>query len=208
MESEDVFGDLETVFDVVQAFITLGMIWQEIHPLWPAAYIGLKVCFSMKLFAHCEEKSRLVMIEWANRFLMANASRAASKKGPMSFERAYNLATKVCGDHQFAKEPPATRGLGVAATRSQAPRGGASRGGASKGHGGRGAASSGRLSHFGPILPSGEGICKFWNLGICKISGQAAASCSRDGKEFKHVCSFKKGGDTYCQGDHMRKDHV
>ena len=35
------------------------------------------------------------MIEWANRFLMANASRAASKKGPMSYERAYNLASKV-----------------------------------------------------------------------------------------------------------------
>ena len=206
VESEDVYGELETVNDVVQAFVTLGCIWQKLHPHWPVANIGLKVCLSMKLFAHCEAEARKVMIEWANRYLQANASRAASKDGPMSFERAYNLAGSVCKDHKFPKEPPATKGraAGVSSAVTAPPRI-RSEQRSSKVRGGQGSGSEAKKTHFGTVLNSGLGICKFWNLGSCRT--QTASSCTREGKEYKHACDVKKGAG-FCQGDHKRGDHV
>ena len=206
VESEDVYGELETVNDVVQAFVTLGCIWQKLHPHWPVANIGLKVCFSMKLFAHCEGEARKVMIEWANRFLQANASRAASKDGPMSYERAYNLAGSVCKDHEFPKEPPATKGRTAVSSSavSSMPRVRSEQRSA-KVRGGQGGGAEVKKTHFGSVLSSGLGLCKFWNLGSCRT--QTASSCTREGKEYKHLCDVRKGAG-FCQGDHKRGDHV
>ena len=208
VESEDVYGELETVYGVVQAFVTLGCIWQKLHPHWPVANIGLKVCFSMKLFAHCEGEARKVMIEWANRYLQANASRAASKDGCMSYERAYNLAGSVCQDHEFLKEPPATKGRSAIASSavSASPRIRAEQR-PSKVRGGQSGASAAepKRTHYGSVLSSGLAICKFWNLGSCRT--QTASSCTRDGKEYEHSCDVRKGSG-FCQGDHKRGDHV
>ena len=110
LENSDIYGELETTNDVILAFNTLASIWQKLHPHWPVANIGLRVCFAMKLFSHCEGEAKAIMIEWANRYLQANASRAANDEGPMSYERAYNLAGNVCSDHHYAKEAPATNG--------------------------------------------------------------------------------------------------
>ena len=206
VESEDVYGELETVYDVVQAFVTLGMIWQKLHPHWPVANIGLKVCFAMKLFGHCESEARKVMIEWANRYLQANANRAASKAGPMSYERAYNLAGSVCKDHEFPKEPPATKGRAAVASTavSASPRIRPEQR-SSKMRGGQGGSAEAKRTHFGSVLSSGLGLCKFWNLGSCRT--QTASSCTREGKEYKHLCDVRKGAG-FCQGDHKRGDHV
>ena len=206
VESEDVYGELETVYDVVQAFVTLGMIWQKLHPHWPVANIGLKVCFAMKLFAHCEGEARKVMIEWANRYLQANASRAASKDGCMSYERAYSLAGNVCKDHEFPKEPPATKGrAAVASTAVSASPRIRPEHRSSKVRGGQGGGAEAKRTHFGTVLSSGLASCKFWNLGSCRT--QTASSCSREGKEYEHSCDVRKGAGL-CQGDHMRGDHV
>ena len=204
VESEDVYGELETVNDVVQAFVTLGCIWQKLHPHWPVANIGLKVCFSMKLFAHCEGEARKVMIEWANRFLQANANRAASKAGPMSYERAYNLAGSVCKDHEFPKEPPATKGRAAVVSSTVQPRIRPEQR-SSKVRGGQGGGSEAKKTHYGTVINSGLGICKFWNQGSCRT--QTASSCTREGKEYKHLCDVRKGAG-FCQGDHKRGDHV
>ena len=56
VESDDIYSELETTTDIVQAWITLDCIWQTIHPEWPVAKIALRVAFNMKLFAHCESK--------------------------------------------------------------------------------------------------------------------------------------------------------
>jgi hypothetical protein len=223
LENSDIYGELETTTDVVLAFNTLASIWQKLHPHWPAANIGLRVCFSMKLFAHCEDEARTIMIEWANRFLQANASRAANGEGAMSYERAYNLAGSVCKDNRFSKEAPATKGKGVATVevelgRSVARgRGGSSvvrgarggRGGGGGSGGGRGgvanAAGSTAMS-YGVLLPSGEGICKFWQDGRCN-TGATSSSCNRNGVTFKHVCDFRKGAGNYCQKNHRRTEH-
>ena len=97
-------AQLETVYDVVQAFVTLSCIWHKLNPYWPVANIGLKICFAMKLFTHCEGEARKVMIKWArkvmikwarkvmikraNCYLQAMASRAASKDRPMTYKWA------------------------------------------------------------------------------------------------------------------------
>ena len=44
VETADVYGELETAGDVVQAWNTLDCIWQKIHPEWPVAKIGLRSC--------------------------------------------------------------------------------------------------------------------------------------------------------------------
>ena len=41
----------------------------------------------MRLFAHCRGKAKDVMVNWSNRFLAANASRAANRDSPMSYDK-------------------------------------------------------------------------------------------------------------------------
>ena len=146
------------------------------------------------------------MIEWANRYLQANANRAASKDGPMSYERAYSLAGSVCKDHKFPKEPPATKGRAAMASTavSASPRIRPEHR-SSKVRGGQGDGAEAKRTHFGTVLGSGLAICKFWNLGPCRT--QTASSCTREGKEYEHLCDVRKGAG-FCQGDHKRGDHV
>ena len=42
---------------------------------------------------------------FSNRFLTSNSQRAASKKGPLSYERAKSLAGNVCVDRGHPREP-------------------------------------------------------------------------------------------------------
>ena len=51
------------------------------------AKIAIRVILTMRLFAHCTYKAKDVMIGWSNRFLAANANRAANRNSPMSFEK-------------------------------------------------------------------------------------------------------------------------
>jgi uncharacterized membrane protein YgcG len=216
VESEDIYGDLETVNDVILAFNTLGSIWQKLHPHWPVANIGLRVCFTMKLFAHCEDNARKVMIEWANRYLQANSSRAANVEGPMSYERAFNLAGTVCRENDYEKEPPATKGRGVHPVAQPPLISGRGRGGGGRGRGDRGGRGGsagggrgdgqgrGRSDFYGVMLASGDAICKFYNFGNCQR--QSSVSCMRDNVTYKHVCDFKKG-QNYCQGSHKKSEH-
>jgi hypothetical protein len=59
----------------------------QIHPEWPVAKIAIKVIIAMRLFAHCRGKAKDVMVNWSNRFLAANASRAANRDSPMSYDK-------------------------------------------------------------------------------------------------------------------------
>jgi hypothetical protein len=214
LENDDVYGTLETTNDVVLAFNTLASIWQKLHPHWPVANIGLRVCFAMKLFCQCGDQARDTMIEWANRYLQANASRAASGEGPMSYERAYCLAGTVCRDRGYEKEPPAAKNKNVG--NAEQSRGGAGGGGGRGGRGGRGGGARGggrgrggvsggnTRTYLGFLLPNGEGLCKFWQTGNCHDQG--AASCNRAGVIYKHLCDFPKG-NSYCQGSHKKPEH-
>ena len=67
VESEDMYGELESTMDVMLAWNTLTSIWQKIFPDWPVAVIGSRVCLNMKMFTHCGNKSRVVMISFSNR---------------------------------------------------------------------------------------------------------------------------------------------
>ena len=91
VESDDIYGELETTADVLLAWNTLDCIWQKIHPEWPAAKIGLSVYIAMKLFRHCQDKAKDIMVTFSNRFLAGNSSHVANKQGPMSYERAMNI---------------------------------------------------------------------------------------------------------------------
>ena len=64
----------------------------------------------MEMFNHCVSRTgsngaKEVMIAFSNRFLTSNSQRAASKKGPLTYERAKNLAGNVCVDMGYSREP-------------------------------------------------------------------------------------------------------
>ena len=109
LESADLYGELETVYDVMLAWNTLGNIWQKIFPQWPVAQIATRVFLEMKMFAHCHDKAREASIMFSNRLLAANSSRVANRHGPMSMERSKNLAGTVCQGLNCSKDPPAFR---------------------------------------------------------------------------------------------------
>ena len=92
---------------------TLQAIWQKIFPEWPSWTIGLGVVFKMKMVAHCGANAKDVMVLFINRFRRSNSQQAASQKGPLTFERAENLAKNICGDKEYAREPLSLRGRGV-----------------------------------------------------------------------------------------------
>ena len=50
VETSEVYGDLDSVQDVLLAWNTLSAIWQKIFPEWPAAQIALRVILKMKMF--------------------------------------------------------------------------------------------------------------------------------------------------------------
>ena len=104
------YGDLESVQDVLLAWNTLAAIWQKIFPEWPAAQIAMRVILKMKMFSHCVNRNgssdaKEVLIDFSNRFLTSNSQRAVSKKGPLSYERAKNIAGNVCVDRGHPREP-------------------------------------------------------------------------------------------------------
>ena len=109
VESDDIYGELENTGDVILAWNTLDCIWQKIHPEWPVAKIGMRVCFNMKLFTHCGNKAQDVMVDFSNRLLSSNSSRVANKRGPLPYEKAWNLAGNCCFNAGFDREPPASR---------------------------------------------------------------------------------------------------
>ena len=104
IETSDSFGDLNTTWDVVMAWLTLASIWQKLFPDWPVAVIGLKTCFKIKLFQPCGRKDKKLMLELGNKFLKANALRAANGEGLMSFKRNLNLTENVCHLKSYERE--------------------------------------------------------------------------------------------------------
>ena len=211
VESDDVYGELKTTMDVVQALVTLDCIWQKIHPEWPVAKIALRVCFAMKLFAHCGAKSKEVMVDFVNRLLASNASRVANKQGPMSYERAWNLAGNRAVFYEFEREPPVHRvsaaggrGGGQASGGGQAGAGRGARGGGARG--GRGAAATGgRTEHEFVTLPDGSKLCFYYQSNRCH--DQKDSQCRRGTNVLKHLCAYKKSGGAICGGTHSKSDH-
>ena len=67
----------------------------EAFPEWPVAVIALRTIFTMKLFQHFGKEDKKVLIKYSNKFLKANALRAANKETPMDFERSLKLAKNV-----------------------------------------------------------------------------------------------------------------
>ena len=92
IEMTDSFGDLSSTWDVIMAWLALASIWQKLFPEWPVALIGLRTIFTMKLFQHCGQNDKKIMVEYLNKYLKANALRAANKEAAMDFERSLNLA--------------------------------------------------------------------------------------------------------------------
>ena len=139
VETSEVYGDLESVQDVLLAWNTLAAIWQKTFPEWPTAQIALRVIMKMKMFAHCINRNgssdaKEVLISFSNRFLTSNSKNAASKKGPLSYERAKNLAGNVCVDRGHPREP--LLGAGLSAAESRTDQRGRHQGGLQAGQGG------------------------------------------------------------------------
>ena len=184
IEMTDPYGDLESTWDVVMAWITLSAIWQKLFPDWPVAVISLRTIFTMKLFCHCGKDDKKLMVEYSNKYLKANALRAANKDAAMDFERSMNLAGNVCHQKGYEREPPAARPAQQQQQQLQARDSGhVARGGASvfRGRGtGRGGFNPGRTGFFPPsTLPSGQKICSFWQTGACREQGQGVLIAER-----------------------------
>ena len=224
IETADAYGDLTSTWDVVMAWMTLGAVWQKLFPDWPVALIGLRTVFNMKLFAHCGKEDKKVMIEYSNKFLKANALRAANREAPMDFERSMNLARNVCHEKGFDREPPATKPFNNIGNNSQTMshnlhnNAGSFRGGASGGSSGynrgmrhsRGAATAGRQPSLATVstvtLPSGQRVCHYWQTGVCKE--QHLQACARNNTKYLHVCSYvKHGGQVCAKSDHKKPEH-
>ena len=107
VEQEDMFEDIGNTGDVMMAWITLDCVWQKLHSEWPAAKIAMRVILTMRMFAHCGQKAKDIMVLFSNRFLTISAASAANREEPMDFERALNLAREVCYNGGFLREPPA-----------------------------------------------------------------------------------------------------
>ena len=110
VETIDVYGDLDSIQDVLLAWNTLQSIWQKIFPEWPVAIIAQRVIIKMKNFAHCNYEAKEILVKFSNRLLTSNAQRAGRKKKPLPFDQAWSLAGVVCTDHGYGKEPPAMKG--------------------------------------------------------------------------------------------------
>jgi hypothetical protein len=110
VETIDVYGDLDSIQDVQLAWNTLQSIWQKIFPEWPVAIIAQRVIIKMKNFAHCNYEAKEILIKFSNRLLTSNAQRAARKKKPLPYDRAWSLAGVVCNEQGYSKEPPAMKG--------------------------------------------------------------------------------------------------
>ena len=175
VETSEVYGDLDNVTDVLVAWANLGAIWQRIFPWWPAAIIAMQVIFKMKLFAHCGEVAKKVMIVFSNKILTSNAQGAASKKGPLTFERALNVAGNTCLDLGYAKDPVVGKtaarpaGGGDQTHRGRGVTGLRGRGGGRGGGRGRGGSPFDQVVKLG-----GDSLCPFfqvrrWRIKCCKI---------------------------------------
>ena len=184
VETSEVYGDLDSVQDVLIAWNTLAAIWQKIFPEWPAAQIALRVIFKMRMFSPCVNRSGVseakdVMIAFSNRFLTSNSQRAASKKGPLSYQRAKYLAGDVCVDMRHAREPAVGQrqagGGGDLAQLGGDQRGGqrsgqreGQYGGQRRGQGGRGGAGGanggGQARFPGAVRNGSDTLCPFYQV--------------------------------------------
>ena len=107
VEQEDMFEDIGNTVDVMMAWTNLDCVWQKHHSNWPAAKIAMRVILMMRMFVHCGQKAKDIMVLFSNRFLTICASNAANREEPMDFERALNLDRDVCYNGGFLREPPA-----------------------------------------------------------------------------------------------------
>jgi hypothetical protein len=87
VEQDDVYEDLQSTDDVEMAWNTLDCVWQKLHPEWPVAKVAIRVILTMRHFAHCRSKAKEVMVCFSNRYLAANANRAANRQSPMGCEK-------------------------------------------------------------------------------------------------------------------------
>ena len=204
IEMSNSYGDLESTWDVVMAWMQLQAIWQKLFPDWPAAVIGLRIIFTMKLFMHCGKEDKKLMVEFSNKFLKANALRAANKEPPMDFSRGLNLAGNVCHQHGYEREPPATKSVtfnqqAVSQTNSKGTNN-------MKGRGGKTFNIKKQTSDTSVPLHNGQKVCHYWQTGACREQGQAA--CTRNNSKYVHVCAFLKAGGQLCgRKDHQKSQH-
>jgi hypothetical protein len=217
VETLEVYGDLENIQDVLLAWNTLSSIWQKIFPEWPAAQIALRVIFKMKMFQHCGNEAKDVMVSFSNRFLTSSSQRAASKKGPLSYERAKSLAGNVCADLGHAKEPSATK-VKVVQEQERAGAGGLCGGGCGeqrggdrgggRGRGGRGGVKGTYTESWSKrgLRIRNEELCVFYQNGNCM--SRKSDSCKRGSKgSLKHVCAWIKVNGEVCGGKHTKSEH-
>ena len=50
------------------------------------AKIAIRVILTMRMFVHCKTEAKNVMMGFSNRFLAANANRAANRETPKSYD--------------------------------------------------------------------------------------------------------------------------
>ena len=198
VESNEVYGELESTSDVIQAWNTLDFVWQKIHPEWPVAKIGIRVCFNMKLFSHCGNKAREVMVEFSNRLLASNSSRVANKRGPLTYEKAWNLAGSTCFNAGFDREPPATRSSSGANYQS-------SRGTGRSGSRGGGVVRVSNEGRFNLKARDESQISYWYQSGTCH--DQKDSFCMRKDGQLKHVCGYRKSSGIVCEGKHTKTEH-
>ena len=87
VEQNDVYEEIVNTTDVLMAWNTLDCLYQKLFPEWPTAKIAMRVLLTMKMFSHCGNKAKDVMVAYSNKYLAASASRAANRESPMDFER-------------------------------------------------------------------------------------------------------------------------
>ena len=225
VEQEDMFEDIGNAGDVMMAWTTLDCVWQKLHSEWPAAKIAMRVILTMRMFAHCGQKAKDIMVLFSNRFLTICASSAANREEPMDFERALSLARDVCYNGGFLREPPAKSSEVLGGSRQQSgtysqsgsssqQSGSSSRGGSSGGgsrgsaRGSRTAGSRGGSSGSGSpplMLRDGSMLCGYYQTQMCNMQSQA--HCIRNQSVRKHLCAFKKADGSHCAARHPRVHH-
>ena len=228
IEAEDIFGEIYTSLDVLEAWTNLAAVWQKLHPIWPAAHIAIKTILHMKCFEHCNNqsdkwKAKNVSITFSNRLLQQNAQRAASNKGPVSFEKAKILAQTVCTEYMCPKEPSFNRAAGTGPAtkpkqdmvRFRAPNQMLNQRRFQQPHPTgfqrpRQSLGKGKMGYVqqmlnNAVLHNNMKVCPMFNNNNC--FSQQEDHCMRGNEKFLHVCAQKTQHGEVCGKPHPQGKH-
>ena len=216
-------GRVETSFDFEWTNpISVGGVQEAlinyacaIHPLWPmdpTALIMLRVLITYKWLVNVYENKRVgIMVSFFQDVTRQNASRAANKEAPLSYDEQEKVLKNLLTVNNFKPEIPLDWGNSGNGGRQPNKQGGNNASGSGRGP------RSGREERNKAVLKGKNGtmnVCYGYNdesgaRPCSNVLQKGGDHCrSTQGVSFAHVCNvWIPGQNKHCLQRHPRKDH-